>query len=137
MFILHCPALKTLQSHTCNFVEKIENSFVLLWKNVLFGFTDLKTQKQNLLAYHVINLIMTLAKFHIHRCKFTNRPRLQQPSYHQGQVSGPLTSLLLHFGLGLYYWITSLCQKITTYLFSYLRLTYFIAVSTTQAQLRL
>lgn len=57
-FLWHCPAVKTLWSHICNFVtEKTDNSFVLLSKNVLFGFTDQETLKQNLQAYHMINLL--------------------------------------------------------------------------------
>jgi len=45
--------------------------FSLLFKDVLFGFFNIEKAKFN--EYYIINLLLFLAKFHIHRSKFTQQ----------------------------------------------------------------
>ena len=52
-------------------IEHIYEDFTLLWRDVLFGFFTYNRNK--LKHFYVINFIILLAKFHIHKCKFTNR----------------------------------------------------------------
>ena len=48
-----------------------EYAFTLLWRDVLFGFFTYDRNKRN--HFYVINFIILLAKFHSHKCKFTNK----------------------------------------------------------------
>ena len=48
----------------------IYEDFILLWRDVLLGFFTYDRNK--LKRFYVINLIILLAKVHIHKCKFTN-----------------------------------------------------------------
>lgn len=45
----------------------IYNECILFWKDVL-GFTEYEPSKNKL--FYVVNLILLLAKFHLHRCKY-------------------------------------------------------------------
>lgn len=49
----------------------IDDSFTLCFENVLFGFTSFTPSKSN--QYYIINLIILLAKFHIHKCRYINK----------------------------------------------------------------
>lgn len=40
-------------------------------QNVLFGYTDFSRKDPN--AFYIINLILLLAKYHIHKCKFSSK----------------------------------------------------------------
>lgn len=67
----HCPVVKKFWQHLCNFInEHIDEYFVLHWKNILFGLLDNKSTERNTHIY-IINLIIIMAKFFIHKCKFT------------------------------------------------------------------
>ena len=49
---------------------KIYSDFSLDWNDVLFGVHDVKSKKQKEL--YVINLIIILGKYHIHKAKFSH-----------------------------------------------------------------
>ncbi len=40
-------------------------------KRKVFGFTDYPDQEEQ--YFYLINLLILLTKFHIHKCKFTNK----------------------------------------------------------------
>ncbi len=52
----------------------VPHGFSLLFKDVLFGFFNI--QKDTIYEYFIINLLLILAKFHIHRSKFTHQNTL-------------------------------------------------------------
>lgn len=67
----HCPFVQSFWSDICIFIaEKIEKDFKLFWKDVLFGIYDLNRTKTMSNETFIINLIILLAKYHIHKCKF-------------------------------------------------------------------
>lgn len=69
----HCPFVQSFWSDICNFIaEKIEKDFKLFWKDVLFGLYDLNRTKTRPNETFIINLIILLAKFYIHKCKFAH-----------------------------------------------------------------
>ncbi len=43
---------------------------VLFWKDVVLGFIEYEQSKRK--QFSVVNLILLLVKFHIHRCKYSN-----------------------------------------------------------------
>ena len=51
-------------------VDKIDPDFKLCWQNVLFGFEANSNKKRH--ETFLINLIIILAKFHIHKSKFSH-----------------------------------------------------------------
>ncbi|CDR18464.1 unnamed protein product [Oncorhynchus mykiss] len=68
----HCVHVRKLWQDISRFIiEHIYEDFTLLWRDVLFGFFTYNRNKRN--HFYVINFIILLAKFHIHKCKFTNR----------------------------------------------------------------
>ena len=84
-----CLSLPETRSHWfwyCKFTHELWNEikkciaasifpdFVLYYKNVLFGYCDHSSKDDN--AFFLVNLILLLAKFHIHKCKFTNKKQI-------------------------------------------------------------
>ena len=70
----HCPFVKRLWTDVCNFIANhIEADFKLFWKDVLFGIFDSNRNSTRPKETFIINLILILAKFHIHKCKFTHK----------------------------------------------------------------
>lgn len=61
---------KDLITFTNNNIKKEKNLKIHIG-NVLFGFTNYKTSENN--EYYIINLLILMAKFHIHKCKFSNQ----------------------------------------------------------------
>ena len=51
--------------------DSVFSDFHLYYKNVIFGF-HYYNHKDNT-AFFLINMLLLLAKFHIHKCKFLNR----------------------------------------------------------------
>lgn len=52
----------------CDFIAKnIDDQFVLLWKDLLFGLREECKDKCN--KVYIIHFILLMAKFHIHKCK--------------------------------------------------------------------
>ena len=51
-------------------VDNIDSEFCIYWQNVLFGFSYDSNKKRN--EVYIINLIIILAKFHIHKSKFSH-----------------------------------------------------------------
>lgn len=54
--------------------EKVLFNFVLLFENVVFGYS--KYENCVIKEAFVINLLILLVKFHIHKCKFSNKKPL-------------------------------------------------------------
>lgn len=69
------PVIKTKSVFT---IENIDESFVLLWRNVLFGLLENDIQRRCHMMY-VINLIIIMAKFHIHICIYTGGKKNMLP----------------------------------------------------------
>ncbi len=70
----HCTYSVTLWCKVQKFIrENIQclKPSSLIWENVLFGFTDYPDQEEQ--YFYLINLLILLTKFHIHKCKFTNK----------------------------------------------------------------
>lgn len=66
----YCPFVKPFWKNVCDFIVKnIDKDFVLFWKHILFGVLDHQRFYCN--GIYIINLILLLAKFNIHRCKFS------------------------------------------------------------------
>lgn len=66
----HCPYVQTFWNDICDFIaNNIYSDFVLFWIDVLFGLFRLENNNKNITF--IINLIILIAKFHIHKCKFT------------------------------------------------------------------
>ena len=51
-------------------IDNIDPDFCLHWQNVLFGFQNNSSKKRN--EDFIINLLIILAKFHIHKSKFSH-----------------------------------------------------------------
>ncbi len=54
----------------CYITLKIDSNFSLEWNNILFGVHDVKSKKQKEL--YIINLIIILGKYRIHKAKYSN-----------------------------------------------------------------
>ncbi len=55
----------------CKFViDFVYSQFSLFWRDVLIGLMDTDTNIEK--EFYLINLLLLLAKFHIHKCKFSN-----------------------------------------------------------------
>uniref|UniRef100_A0A9J8ACX2 Reverse transcriptase domain-containing protein n=1 Tax=Cyprinus carpio carpio TaxID=630221 RepID=A0A9J8ACX2_CYPCA len=68
----HCQYTKRLWWEVSKFINnKLECNFLLLYEHVIFGF--LQYEKSMEREAYIINLLIILVKFHIHRCKFTNQ----------------------------------------------------------------
>ncbi|XP_061918733.1 uncharacterized protein LOC133659905 [Entelurus aequoreus] len=66
-----CESTRSLWQGICRFIlDNIHDKFVLCFKDVIFGFTlyEQKFEKE----FYLCNLIILLAKFYIHKCKFLN-----------------------------------------------------------------
>lgn len=71
----HCPYVQTFWNDICDFIaNNIYSDFVLFWIDVLFGLFRLENNNKNITF--IINLIILIAKFHIHKCKFTRKKTL-------------------------------------------------------------
>lgn len=67
-----CPHTQLFWVEFSNFMKRnVLPGFSLLLKDVLLGFFDI--QKATFNEYFIINLLLFLAKFHIHRSKFTQQ----------------------------------------------------------------
>jgi len=67
-----CPHTQLFWVEFSNFIKhNVLPGFSLLFKDVLFGFFNIEKAKFN--EYYIINLLLFLAKFHIHRSKFTQQ----------------------------------------------------------------
>lgn len=67
----HCNYTKVFWNSFCKFVtDFVYSKFSLFWKDVLFGFVDVEKNIEK--EFYLINLLLLLAKYHIHKCKFSN-----------------------------------------------------------------
>ncbi len=67
-----CPHTQLFWIEFSNIINRnVLQGFSLLFKDVLFGFFNI--QKVQINEYFIINLLLLLAKFHIHRSKFTHQ----------------------------------------------------------------
>ncbi len=67
-----CPLTRKLWSKLVRFVsEHIYLQFDLCWKNVLFGFIEYDRNLNS--QFYLINLLVILTKFYIHRTKFSGK----------------------------------------------------------------
>ena len=57
-----------------SFPQKIDFNFTLSYEDVLFGSFTYNPAKSD--QYYIINLIVLLAKYHIHKCKFSSQKPL-------------------------------------------------------------
>ena len=57
-----------------SFPQKIDFNFTLSYEDVLFGSFSYDPAKSD--QYYIINLIVLLAKYHIHKCKFSSQKPL-------------------------------------------------------------
>lgn len=69
-----CPFVYKMWHDLCVFISGvIEEGFDIFWENVLFGLPDSNTHNKT--HTYIINLIILMAKFHIHRSKYMgNKP---------------------------------------------------------------
>ncbi|CDQ98504.1 unnamed protein product, partial [Oncorhynchus mykiss] len=68
----HCIHVRKLWQDISRFIiEHIYEDVTLLWRDVMLGVFTYDRNK--LKHFYVINFIILLAKFHIHKCKFTNK----------------------------------------------------------------
>ena len=58
-----------------HFTDKLVSNFSLFWKDVPFGFLDNESKKQK--EIYLINLLIILGKYHIHKAKFN----ISKPSF--------------------------------------------------------
>ena len=66
-----CPYTTTFWKDLSRYItDKLVSDISLLWKDVLFGFHDNKSKKQK--EIYLINLLIILGKYHIHKAKFSN-----------------------------------------------------------------
>lgn len=66
-----CPIVKEFWCNLCLFiVSNIDTKFLLYWENVLFG---LAANEGNVNAIFLINLLIIMAKFYIHKSKFLKK----------------------------------------------------------------
>ena len=71
----NCPFSVVLWKNICNLIcNSIEPHFSFCFKHILFGFFDFPSTKRK--QFYVINLIILLAKWHIHKCRYTNQKPL-------------------------------------------------------------
>ena len=67
----HCPFAKMFWQDVLGFIRsEIYNESVLYWKDAVLGFVDFDQSKKG--HFNMINLILLLAKFHIHKSKYLN-----------------------------------------------------------------
>uniref|UniRef100_A0A3Q3AHM4 Reverse transcriptase domain-containing protein n=1 Tax=Kryptolebias marmoratus TaxID=37003 RepID=A0A3Q3AHM4_KRYMA len=67
----HCRNTVTFWKEVTQYVQlKIDFNFCLSWSTVLFGVHDVKSKNQK--QMYIINLIILLGKYHIHKSKFSN-----------------------------------------------------------------
>ncbi len=67
----YCNYTKVFWNSFCKFViDFVYSQFSLFWKDVLFGFVDIDKNIEK--EFYLINLLLLLAKYHIHKCKFSN-----------------------------------------------------------------
>lgn len=67
------PFVQSFWADICIFIdEKIQKDFKLFWKDVLFGLYDLNRTKTMPNETFIINLIILLSKYYIHKCKFAH-----------------------------------------------------------------
>ena len=72
LFLL-CPIVQNLWIDVCNFIiNNIVEEFKLFWRDVLFGLFDSDRIKGKPNETFIINLFILLAKFHIHKSKFSH-----------------------------------------------------------------
>lgn len=70
----YCPHVKPFWENVCEFICKnIDADFMLFWKYVLFGIFKNQRDYHDTNNIYIINLILLLAKFHIHKCKFSGK----------------------------------------------------------------
>ncbi len=68
------PIVKSLWVSICKFIaDSIDKGFILFWRNVLFRLVDSNSHKEKSHITYMSNLIIIMAKLHIHKCKFTHR----------------------------------------------------------------
>ncbi len=61
----HCPFTKKFGQDVVSFIRSnIYNDCILFWKDVVLGFIEYEESKRK--QFYVVNLILLLAKFHIH-----------------------------------------------------------------------
>ncbi len=67
---------KDMLARCCKFIRSnVYNDCILFGKDVELGFMEYEESKRK--QFYVVNLILLLAKFHIHRCKYSNsRPHV-------------------------------------------------------------
>jgi len=71
----YCHCVQLFWKDVARFIkDHIWDDFSLFWKNVLFGF--ISNDRSLTKELYLTNLIILLAKFHIHKCKFTNKKPL-------------------------------------------------------------
>ncbi len=64
----YCNYTKVFWNSFCKFViDFVYSQFSLFWKDVLFGLMDTDTNIEK--EFYLINLLLLLAKYHIHKCK--------------------------------------------------------------------
>ncbi len=67
----HCPFTKKFWQDDVSFIRSnIYNDCIRFWKDAVLGFIEYEESKRK--QFYVVNLILLLAKFHIHRCKYSN-----------------------------------------------------------------
>uniref|UniRef100_A0A3P9L5I7 Reverse transcriptase domain-containing protein n=1 Tax=Oryzias latipes TaxID=8090 RepID=A0A3P9L5I7_ORYLA len=70
-----CPPTVIFWKDFTSFVRcKVYEKFDLVYKDVLFGFYSVNNSLRR--EYYLINLLIILAKFHIHKCKFSEKKPL-------------------------------------------------------------
>ncbi len=70
-----CPHTQLFWIEFSNVINhNVLQGFSLLFKDVLFGFFNIQKHKSN--EYFIINLLLLIAKFHIHCSKFTHQTPL-------------------------------------------------------------
>ena len=70
-----CPSSTKLWEDICNLIcTCIEPCLTLCFEHILFGFTDYPSTKKK--QFYIINLIIFLAKWHIHKCRYTSQKPL-------------------------------------------------------------
>ena len=66
----NCAHTDRFWKDVCRYiVDNIDSEFCLYWQNVLFGLSNNNKKSKEV---YIINLIIILAKFHIHKSKFSH-----------------------------------------------------------------
>ena len=80
-----CPHTRQLWSRLAHFInDHIYPQCNLCWKNVLFGYTEYDKRLNS--QFYLINLLILLSKFYIHKSKFSGkRPNVLELSVYVGQ----------------------------------------------------